>query len=150
MDDPGQVQAVVSFLIPYLPYLVAGATGAAKGLGKKVGEVGGDAAWAKAQALWARIRKRPDPDLETKAKVVALDPAEELYVAALAQALSHALETQPDLATELASALQGDPDVQEVIARNKSVIERVMQKGPGRKRVEADGESQVRDVWQES
>ena len=150
MDDPGQVQVVVSFLAPFLPYLVAGATEAAKALGKKLGEVGGETAWKKAQELWARIRKRPDPDLETKAKVVALDPAEEFYLAALAQALTHALETQPELAAEMAAALQGDPDVQEVIARNKSVIERVVQRGPGRKRVEADGESQVRDVRQES
>ena len=150
MNDPGQVQDVVSFLAPFLPYLVAGATEAAKALGKKVGELGGEGAWKKARALWAKIRKRPDPDLETKVQVVALDPAQEAYQAVLAQDLVRVLEAQPDLTAELASALEGDPDVQEVIARNKSIIERVVQLGAGRKRVEADGESQIRGVWQES
>ena len=40
--------------------------------------------------------------------------------------------------------------MQEVIARNKSIIERVVQRGPGRKRVEADGESRISGVWQET
>ena len=50
--DPQQALTVVTFLAPFLPYLIAGATEAAKGLGKKVGELGGEAAWKKAQAVW--------------------------------------------------------------------------------------------------
>jgi hypothetical protein len=150
MNDPGQVQAVVSFLAPFLPYLIAGATEAAKGLGKKVGEIGAEAAWKKAQSVWSRVAKRLTPKQKAKAGVIAVDPADQDEVASFARSLVDTLATDPALTAELASALEGDPDVQEVIARNKSTIERVVQIGPGRKRVEADGESQVRGVWQES
>jgi hypothetical protein len=150
MDDPGQVQAVVSFLAPYLPYLVAGATEVAKGAAKKVGEIGTESAWKKAQALWARIRRRRDPDLDTKVQVVTLDPTEEAYLAVLARYLVRFLEAQPELAAELSALLEGDPDVQEVIARNKGIVERVVQIGPGTKRVEADTGGRIGSVWQES
>lgn len=150
MDDPGQVQTVVSFLTPFLPYLIAGATEAAKGLGKKAGELVSEAAWEKAQSAWSRVAKRLTPKQKAKASVVALDPADQDEVTSFARTLFDTLAADSALTAELASALEGDPDVQEVIARNRSIVERVVQLGPGTKRVEADGESQVRDVWQET
>ncbi|MCD6554187.1 MAG: hypothetical protein J7M16_09290, partial [Anaerolineae bacterium] len=61
-----QARLVVSYLAPFLPYLVAGATEAAKGLGKKLGDLGGEAAWKQAQALWTKIKTRFEKDAEVK------------------------------------------------------------------------------------
>lgn len=148
--DPAQIQAIVTFLAPFLPYLTAGVTEAAKTLGKKAAEVGSDAAWKKAQDLWARLKKRSNPKLDAKAQVVAVDPADQDEIGSLVAALHKHLQADSELAGELASLLGHDESVQTVIARNRSWVEKVVQKGPGRKHVEADEDSVISDVRQES
>ena len=150
MNDPGQVQAVVSFLAPFLPYLIAGATEAAKGLGKKAGELVSEATWKKAQGVWSKVAKRLTPKQKAKANVIALDPADQAEVASFAHSLVDTLAADPALATELAAVLEGDEGVQKVIALNESWVQEVIQKGPGFKLVQADGKSTIIGVRQES
>jgi len=148
--DPQQVRTIVSYLAPFLPYLIAGATEAAKGLGKKVGELGGETAWKKAQALWAVIKDRLSAKQKAKATVIAVDPADREELASFARTLLQTLEADPDLATELSSLLGQDESIQQVIALNESWVQDVVQKGPGEKTVRADGKSTIIGVRQES
>jgi hypothetical protein len=148
--DPQQAQTVVSFLAPFIPYLVAGATEAAKALGKKAAELGGEAAWRKAQELWNKIVSRPNPKLKAKANVVTVDPADEEERASFARTLLQSLEADPALVTELASLLGREESVQKVIARNRSWVQDIVQKGAGTKLVQADDDSTILGVRQES
>lgn len=148
--DPEQIKTIVSYLAPFLPYLIAGATKAAEGLGKKVGELGGETAWKKAQALWVQVKDRLSPKQKAKAGVIAVDPADEQELASFAKTLLETLQADPDLTTELSSLLGEGKDVQQVIALNKSWVQDVVQKGPGEKLVRADGESTIIGVHQES
>jgi adenylate kinase family enzyme len=150
MQDPGQVQAVVSFLAPFLPYLVAGATEATKALGKKAGELVSEAAWVKAQTVWSKVVGRLTPKQKAKAGVIAVDPADQVEVASFAHGLIDTLAADPALAAELAALLEKDESVQKVIALNESWVQEVIQKGPGYKLVQADGKSTVIGVHQES
>lgn len=145
-------EMVVSFLAPFLPYLVAGGTEAVKGLGKKLGELGGETAWKQAQAVWTKIKSRFGKDAEVKSAsdLVAANPADADYAKTLQKALSKKLEADPDFAVELLDMLGGAQSVQEVIARRGSVVARIVQEGPGRKRVEATDDSIIIDVTQES
>jgi hypothetical protein len=150
LSDPQQVQTIVSFLAPFLPYLIAGATEAAKGLGKKVGELGGEAAWKKAQGVWAGLHDRLTPKQKAKAGVIAADPADPDEVVSFARTLIDTLAADPELTARLAALLEGDGSVQKVIVSNKSWAESIWQRGPGTKLVQVDGESTAIDVHQES
>jgi len=147
-----QARLVVSYLAPFLPYLVAGATEAAKGLGKKLGDLGGEAAWKQAQALWTKIKTRFEKDAEVKSAsdLVAANPTDADYAATLQKALTKKLESNPDFAAELLEMLGGAQSVQEVIARRGSLVAHVTQKGAGRKRAEATDDSAIIGVTQES
>jgi hypothetical protein len=52
----------VTFLAPFLPYLIKSGEALAEEAGKKVGEQAGGGAWEKAKTLWAKLR----PKVETK------------------------------------------------------------------------------------
>jgi low affinity Fe/Cu permease len=147
--DLQQTLAVVTFLAPFLPYLIAGATEAAKGLGKKVGELGGEVAWKKAQALWVKLKERLSPKQKAKANVIALDPADKEEVASFVKTLAETLKADPELSAELVAALGEDESVQKVIALNKSWVQDIVQRGSGIKTVHAD-QSTVINVRQES
>ncbi|MCR4407355.1 MAG: hypothetical protein NUW24_10600 [Anaerolineae bacterium] len=149
---PDAGQMVVSFLAPFLPHLVAGGTEAIKGLGKKLGELGGEATWKQAQAVWTKIKTHFGKDAEVKSAsdLVAANPTDANYTATLQKALSKKLEANPDFARELLEMLGGAQNVQEVIAKRGSVVARVAQKGPSHKRVKATDDSIIIDVTQKS
>jgi len=147
--DPQQALTVVTFLAPFLPYLIAGATEAAKGLGKKVGELGGEAAWKKAQAVWKKVKDRLTAKQKAKANVIAVDPTDKEEITSFVKSLAASLKAEPELAAELADMLGQDESVKKVIAVNESWVQDIVQKGTGTQIVHAD-KSTVINVRQES
>lgn len=145
-----QAQQIVSFLTPFLPYLIAGAKEVAKGMAKKVGELEAEKAWDKAQQLWDRLKGTLTRKQKVKADVIAIDPTDEQEIVSFARTLLETLESDPELVAELASLLPNDESVQKVIAHNRTLIAKVVQKGPGTKIIEGTDDSTIIDVHQES
>lgn len=141
-------QQLAHFLQPFLPYLLRVGERAAEELGRKFGE----AAWGKAEAMWAQLCGKGD--VKAAAEAVAAQPNRPAARQALVEAIARALEEDPALARALAQAMD-DPVVQRVIATGGSVIEDVTQEageeaggGPTVQDVRADEGSTIRGVRQ--
>jgi hypothetical protein len=100
---------IVSFLAPFTPHLVKGAEKATEVAGKKLGELGGEAIWEEAQAIWDKITNRFKDDEETQsaATSVTRQPESETRQKTLAKILAERLKDDPALVKELA-ALVGE------------------------------------------
>jgi len=123
MPDPNEIaRQIVQFLAPFLPYLLRAGEKAAEEVGRKLGA----AAWEKAQALWARLRRKKNVE----------------QVAQTAAALPDNPALRDALRVEIARALAEDPALQEEVRRlmQSEVVQRVL----------AEGGSQIRDVVQEA
>jgi len=123
MPDPNEIaRQIVQFLPPFLPYLLRAGEKAAEEVGRKLGA----AAWEKAQALWARLRRKKNVE----------------QVAQTAAALPDNPALRDALRVEIARALAEDPALQEEVRRlmQSEVVQRVL----------AEGGSQIRDVVQEA
>jgi hypothetical protein len=144
-------KAVVSVLIPFLPFMIEGAHSATKKVAEVIAQKGGEAAWSRAQAVWARIKALlpTAPSLARAAENVATDPAEPGYRDALLRAMQMHIETHPKLALELAGLLGNEHGIQEIIV-NSSRIEDVTQElsGSGKQSVKAARGAVVRGVRQ--
>lgn len=110
---------LVTFLAPFLPYLVRKGEAVAD---KAIDTLGG-AAWERARALWGKLR----PGIEEKeaarevVDAVAADPADEAARGALAFQLRVLLQANPTLAGELDRMVQ-DARRAGVMADNGAVI----------------------------
>lgn len=135
--------AVMAALIPLAPYLGKAAEGAAKQAGEE--------AWKKAAALLAAIRSRFHSDKNERAgqtlELFLAEPA--TFESALTTYLLAAVQQHPRWADEVRRIL-AEPSLQEIIARNHSHLERIVQSlsGPGTQRIEAD-DSTIGGVRQE-
>ncbi len=101
MPDSSQlIPQLVSFLAPFLPYLLQMGEQAAEEAGKKLGAD----AWERAKALWGRLRPRVEskPALQEAIQDAAAAPQEEDALAALRQQLKKLLAEDPALAAEIA------------------------------------------------
>jgi hypothetical protein len=103
MDLKLLADALVIALAPALPYLVAGATEAVKGAGKKVGEETVELG----HKLWAKIHKpvEESPRALGAAAEVAEAPEDDDARAGLRRQLVKILEADPGLASEVAKLL---------------------------------------------
>lgn len=137
------VAAMMAALIPLAPYLAKAGEGAAKQAGED--------AWNKGKTLLAAIRDRFGKDKNERAgqtlELFLAEPA--TFESALTTYLLAAVQQHPQWADEMRSLL-AEPSLQEIIARNRSHLERVTQSlsGAGTQRIEADDSTLV-DVRQE-
>lgn len=103
MDLKLLADALVITLAPVLPYLIAGGTEAVKAAGEKAGE----GAVELGRKLWAKLRKpvEESPRALGAAEEVAEAPDDADARAGLRRQLVKILETDPDLASEVAKLL---------------------------------------------
>jgi hypothetical protein len=138
-DLVGQVVVVLTAAAPFLNQAAS----------QVVGEITKESLH-KAHDLYAKVRQRFQADHNDNAeKALDLfvdDP--ESFEVGLSKYLLQALQAHPEWATEI-RALLAQPSTQEIIARNKSTLERVTQSlaGAGTQRIEVDN-SQLKDVKQ--
>ncbi len=102
MDLTALAQNLVTFLTPFLPYLV-------DKVGDAVAEVAveksGEAAWDKAEALWGKLRGKRE--IEEAARDAAVMPDDPDVQAALRLQLKKLLASDETLAAEVAQLWQG-------------------------------------------
>ena len=152
--DIGQVTATtVTILAPFMPFLVDAGKGAGLKLAEVIGEMGGEAAWKKAQALWGTLTSRfgNDPELASAATMVATKPRDEIRQTMLAEVLGARLKENPDFAEEIFELLGGQPVVQQVLAERGSWVENVTQQiagSSGNQSIVARDNSRIRGVNQ--
>ena len=133
---------ILALLAPAAPYLKQAVEGAVTAIASDVLQ--------KARDLYARLRDRFRADGDEKAEktleLFAEDP--ETFESALSKYLFVSLEKHPEWAEEI-RVLLAEPSVQEIIARNQSVLERVTQSlsGSGTQRIKAV-KSRLKDVKQ--
>jgi hypothetical protein len=114
------VEAILTtFLAPFLPYLLKKGEQAADAAIERFGE----AAWKRAQGLWAKLR----PNVQDKESAreatedVAAAPDDELARSALQLQLRKLVADDPDLAKELAEMLE-DSRRAGIMADNGAVV----------------------------
>ena len=140
MDIATIVAQTVAALVPALPYLKK----AGEGMASKLGE----ASITKASNLLKSIKQRFQTAGDDKASKAldnfADDPDE--YSDNFARNLTRYLEAHPDALAELKQEL-ADDTLQEIIAKNESIVEKVKMslKGAGIQRIHAD-KSKVSDI----
>jgi hypothetical protein len=127
------VARIIAVLAPAAPYLAKAAESAASEMGK--------AAWQKARELYDSLRARFTADQNQKA-TQTLDlfiGDTDTFESALSKLLLATLAQHPEWAQEV-RALLAEPALQEIVARNNSVLLRVTQdlQGAGTQRIEAD------------
>jgi hypothetical protein len=100
---------IVTFLAPFLPYLLKAGEGAAEEAGKKLGEKAGGGAWDKAKALWAKLRPKAEakPAAQEAVEEVAASPKDEDARAALRLQLKKLLAEDESLAREVFEMHEG-------------------------------------------
>jgi hypothetical protein len=114
------VEAILTtFLAPFLPYLLKKGEQAADVAIERFGQ----AAWKRAQALWAKLRpKVEDKEAAREAtEDVAAAPDDELARSALQLQLRKLVADDPDLAAELAEMLE-DGRRAGIMADNGAVV----------------------------
>ncbi len=99
MDHQTLAKQIVSFLTPFLPYLLKAGEKVAEEIGKKFSE----AAWEKAQALWGKLRGKKEV-VQVAQTAVAL-PENKGMQAALREEIANALQSDPALAEEIAQLM---------------------------------------------
>jgi hypothetical protein len=106
VDDTQLAQAVTSFLLPFLPYLVGKAGDA---VAEVTVEKSLEAAWESAKALWQKLRPRVESRAAAKEAAVdaAQDRDDEDAQAALRLQLRKLLAADDQLSEELAELLRG-------------------------------------------
>jgi len=118
MDPKPLAQNLISFLIPFLPYLL-------DKVGDAVAEVAveksGEAAWEKAKALWGKLRGKRE--IEEAARDAAAMPDDPDAQAALRLQLRKLLASDETLAAEIAQLWQeAKADGVTVIASGKRSV----------------------------
>ena len=119
MDIQTLSQQLLTFLAPFLPYLLKMGEQAAEEAGKKLGAE----AWEGAKALWAKLKPKVEakPAAREAAQEVAAHPADEDAQTALQWQLEKFLAEDEALADEVRQTLQSQP-ARQVIARGARSI----------------------------
>lgn len=99
MDPQTLAQQIVPSLAPFLPYLVKAGEKVAEEIGEKFSE----AAWEKAQALWAKLRGKKE--VVQVAQTAADLPENKGMQAALQEEIAKVLQSDPALAEEIAQLM---------------------------------------------
>jgi hypothetical protein len=152
--DIGQVTATaVTTLAPFMPFLIETSKVAGLKLADKIGEMGGEAAWDKAQMLWNKLKVQSsnDPELISAATIVAAKPNDEARQTLLAEVLGKYLMEDPDFMEEIFQLLGGQQAMQQVVAERESWIEEISQQissSSGNQSVTARDRSGIRGVKQ--
>jgi len=143
MDVQTLAKEVVTFLAPFLPYLVKVGEEAAKEAGKKFGE----AAWEQAKALWGKLRPKVEakPAAQEAVQDAAAAPDDPDAQAALRLQLKKLLAEDQALAEKVAALLretrvQADVRVGDVFSGGEvtGVEAETISSADVRSRVEAD------------
>ena len=94
MDIPQLAADVAKFLLPYLPYLIAGGKLAAKAAIEKTGENFSDAAWKKAEELWGKLKPKVEanPNAQNAIEKAARKPEDKRVLGNLELELEEILE----------------------------------------------------------
>lgn len=152
MDYAQIASATVSWISPFLPYLMNAVKSSGKKFADILAEKGGEVAWDTAQNIWGKISKEAEknPELRGATMMVAAKPSDQAYQAILVNTLSEQLKSDPSLAKELVKLLGGKESVQKVLADDNSLVERVRQdmKGTGQQVVKASKRSTIKGVTQ--
>lgn len=108
LDLVALAKETVTFLAPFLPYLLKAGEGAAEEADKKIGEKAGGGAWEKAKDLCAKLRPRAEAKHAAQEAVqeVAAAPEDEDARAALRLQLKKLFAEDESLAKEV-SEMQG-------------------------------------------
>ncbi|HEX8177778.1 MAG TPA: hypothetical protein VF543_22005 [Pyrinomonadaceae bacterium] len=103
MEETALAREVVTYLTPYLPYLLAAGKIAAAGAAKKFGE----SAWDNAKTLWNKIRLRAEvkPALQEAVKELVAAPQDVDAQGALRLQLRKLLIEDKSFAEELTSMM---------------------------------------------
>ena len=108
MDTPTLAQQLVSFMAPFLPYLLKGGKLAAKKAFETLGEQFSEESWEQAERLWNKLRPRVEtkPAAREAAQDVAANPNDTDAQAALRLQLKKLLAEDSALAVEIARLLR--------------------------------------------
>lgn len=100
---------LLTYLTPYLPYLVKGVKLAGQELAKKLGEKAGEQGWKNAQRIWEKLQPRlTSPAAQEALQDAASAPEDQDALAALRLQLKKALQADPALLRELTALLPAD------------------------------------------
>ena len=153
--DIGQITATaVATLAPFMSFFIdAGKAGGQK-LAEVIAEKGGEAAWAKAQVLWSKLRTHFGNDTEviSAATMVAAKPKDETRQSMLAEVIGARLKEHPEVAEEIFNLLGGQQAVQQVLAKRGSWVENVTQQiagSSGTQSISASDNSTIKGVKQD-
>ena len=104
-------QNIVSFLTPFLPYLIKASEKAVEEAGKKFGMD----AWERAKTLWSKLRPKVDfvNAVEEAAQSIANIPGNEAAKSDLCEQLKKLLANDKTLAIEIANIVRKNPEIYE-------------------------------------
>ena len=152
MDFAQIAATTVTWISPFMPYLLEPLKASGKKFADFLAENGGKVAWETALDVWNKVFKKTDKDPKIKgaAMMLSAEPSDQTFQAVLAKALATQLENDPSLAKELVKVFGGEEAVQKIIANNGSRIEKVVQEmtGGGTQIVSADNKSNISGVKQ--
>ena len=151
MDVSTIMTAVVAFLAPYTPALLALAKTGAEETAKTLAKKGTEDGWDKAKKVWGKLKDKfgDDEEVELTTKLLALQPDDEDKQTQLAVLLAKHAADDPELVAVLATLLGGQERVQEMIADN-GVLKKVRQKmtGSGTQSMKATNGGRIEDASQ--
>jgi hypothetical protein len=122
---------LVTFLAPFLPYLLKAGEKASEEAGKKLGEKFGADTWEKSKSLWSKLRPKVETEEGVKVAVnkVAEKPESEVWKAALQEEFESLLKSDSALTDELAHILGkktanqvGGTQIQQTVTRNQGQV----------------------------
>jgi hypothetical protein len=109
----GFVTLLVSFLKPFLPYLLNLGKPVAETAGKKLGEKLGEGSWDKAQQLWGRLLPKvaEKPLAQGAVQALAENAEDDEAKDILSKQLQKLFEANPDLAQQIQQMVSSDQDM---------------------------------------
>ncbi len=131
MDIQVIANGVVNTIAPYLPSLLVLGGTMGEEMAKKISENVGDDAWELAKKLWFKITNGDDEKVENtikKAKVVADNPDEEVFITVLEKVLVEQLQADNKLQEELRKIISNNQDIFQNMTINNSHSDKVNQR----------------------
>ncbi|MEM7802460.1 MAG: hypothetical protein AAF633_24920, partial [Chloroflexota bacterium] len=111
---------------PFLPILKSSAQFSRDAIAEMIVQNGGNVAWEKAKAIWAKIRPITEADEEVAGATLMLSsrPETEMYQTILISLLAERINSNSELIQSLEELLGGQSSIQELVANN-SILKRV-------------------------